>query len=278
MGITIVLIDDSRLFREGLRRIFEDSPFEVKFEASTLDVFESHVGSAETLMPAPELILIDTRQVGQALLEQLKNLRGLFPDSRLVILTGHMQLNRLAIVLAAGADGYLLKDLSGEALLQSLRLVLLGEKVFPTDLAQILVNDRIVADGNFTSDDHATEDLDLSQRERQLLQCLANGFPNKVIANTLEITESTVKGHLKTLLRKINVQNRTQAAVWALNHGVGIDVSNLQCHGDGISNEASHPDDDGYVEAETNESRRSTPDDREGSFARVAAGGGVQRT
>lgn len=225
MGISIILIDESRLFREGLRRIFEGSPFRIDYEAASFEEVERRTAELESVTPA--LLVVDSRHCGQTLLEQLNWLRQLLPQPRLVMLTDQMKLNRLAIALSAGADGYLLKDLSGDALLQSLQLVLLGEKVFPTDLATLLVNNRIVSASDLAPRGRGAADLALSPREEQILHCLANGYPNKVIANALDITESTVKGHLKALLKKINVQNRTQAAVWALNHGVGEDIGKL---------------------------------------------------
>jgi two-component system nitrate/nitrite response regulator NarL len=102
--------------------------------------------------------------------------------------------------------------MSGDALQQSLRLVLLGEKVFPTDLAHLLTNGRM---GHFNG---------LSDREMQILACLLNGAKNKQIAYELKISDGTVKVRLKAILKKIHVRNRTQAAIWALNHGLARDL------------------------------------------------------
>ncbi len=93
----------------------------------------------------------------------------------------------------------------------------MGEKVFPTHLAQLLVSSR----GDELGQDVPPRRKGLSQREVQILRCLLNGNSNKMIANHLNITEATVKVHLKSLLRKINASNRTQAAIWALNNGIG---------------------------------------------------------
>lgn len=104
----------------------EDWPFQIGFEASSLDDFERDNMASEAPRPSPDLVLIDTPQDGRALREELVRVREQFPDSRLIVLTDHMKLDRLAVALAAGVDGYLLKDVSGAALLQSLRLVLQG--------------------------------------------------------------------------------------------------------------------------------------------------------
>ena len=142
----------------------------------------------------------------------------MLPKSRLVILAGELETKRLKTALEAGIDGYLMSDLSPDALIQSLRLVMLGEKVFPTHLAALLISgqtDNIVA--------MPGTPRGLSEREMQILRHLLKGDSNKMIANRLGITEATVKVHLKTVLRKIGAANRTQAAIWALNHGFDRD-------------------------------------------------------
>lgn len=249
MIAAIALIDESRLFREGLRRICEDWPFQIGYEASSLDDLDCNSMPGGTSGPPPELVLIDMPQEGQALREELARVRAQFPDARLIMLTDHMKLDRLANAMAAGVDGYLLKDVSGAALLQSLRLVMQGEKVFPTVLADLLVIGRIAVGADFASAGPAIEDLTLSNREREILQCLANGYSNKKIADVLELPESRVKGHLKALLRRIGAQNRTQAAIWALNHGVGADVADLKGQPGPAPNE-NHSRDDGQQDGD----------------------------
>ena len=140
----------------------------------------------------------------------------ILPDAKVVVLTEMLCSQTLAACLGAGAHGYLIKDISVEALLQSLRLVELGEKVFPTHLAALLVNGMMAS----TAPARQVSSHGLSEREGQVLQCLVQGGTNKMIANRLGITEATIKVHMKSLLRKINASNRTQAAIWALNHGL----------------------------------------------------------
>ena len=97
---------------------------------------------------------------------------------------------------------------------------MLGEKVFPTHLAALLVNG--MAD---TPPARVTTSHGLSEREGQVLQCLVHGDSNKMIGNRLNITEATIKVHMKSLLRKINATNRTQAAIWAMKNGLGPNVA-----------------------------------------------------
>ena len=206
------LIDSNKLFREGLKRLLDDSPFQIVAEAGNL---REAVSTVEGGM-RPQLILLDLVSGGDEEAEGMRRLRANLPDARMVILTSDLCTRRLANALEAGADGYLMKDLSSDALAQSLRLVMMGEKVFPTHLAALLISGRV--NGNGT--DMPVSRKGLSQREVQILRCLLNGDSNKMIANHLNITEATVKVHLKSLLRKINASNRTQAAIWAMNNGM----------------------------------------------------------
>ncbi|AWJ89745.1 response regulator transcription factor [Azospirillum sp. YIM DDC1] len=211
------LIDSNKLFREGLKRLLDDSPFQIAAEAGNL---REALNSVENGL-RPQLILLDLVNGGEEEADGMRRLRAQLPDARMVILTSDLCTRRLANALEAGADGYLMKDLSSDALAQSLRLVMMGEKVFPTHLAALLISGRV--NGNGT--DMPVSRKGLSQREVQILRCLLNGDSNKMIANHLNITEATVKVHLKSLLRKINASNRTQAAIWALNNGIGGELA-----------------------------------------------------
>ncbi|CAO3446536.1 response regulator transcription factor [Azospirillum sp.] len=212
-AINVFLIDANKLFREGMKRLFEGTPFNVVGEAGSLREGLTALGTGTT----PDLILIDLPSGADEEVEAMRTLREGHPSIRIVILTNDLETRRLSAALGAGAGGYLLKDIACEALMQSLKLVMMGEKVFPTHLAELLVSGRTEDMGA----ELPTRRKGLSQREVQILRCLLNGNSNKMIANHLNITEATVKVHLKSLLRKINASNRTQAAIWALNNGIG---------------------------------------------------------
>ncbi len=211
-----MLVDANKLFREGLRRLLDGSPFSIVSEAGNLREAAAIVEQSDT---PPFLVLVDLATGNEEEAEALRRLRRLLTDAKIVVLTSELCTRRLANALEAGADGYLMKDLSSEALTQSLRLAMMGEKVFPTHLAALLINGRV----NAPTIEMPVSRKGLSQREVQILRCLLNGDSNKMIANQLSITEATVKVHLKSLLRKINASNRTQAAIWALNNGIGGD-------------------------------------------------------
>lgn len=208
---TVILIDANKLFREGLSRLLLDVPFKVAAEYAGVD--EAMAASSVEA----DLVLVDPGEDAGAM-TRVGQLRQQRPEAPLVILTGGLDARRLTQALEAGVSGYLMKDMSADALAQSLRLVMMGEKVFPTHLADLLVTGQV-------QPQPATEITalrkGLSQRETQILRCLIDGDSNKIIAGSLGITEATVKVHLKSLLRKINAVNRTQAAIWAMNNGIG---------------------------------------------------------
>ncbi|WP_207459873.1 response regulator transcription factor [Azospirillum sp. SYSU D00513] len=212
-SVSVALIDANKLFREGLKALFTDRDFQISKEATSLNEALPLVSGGD----APQLLLIDPAGMGEVT-QVVSALKAACPDARLVLLTGQMDANVMATAIQAGADGFLMKDISIEALAQSLRLVMMGEKVFPTHLAALLISGKVT--GHAVSDNPGSR-KGLSQREVQILRRLLAGDSNKMIANSLGITEATVKVHLKSLLRKINASNRTQAAIWALNNGFG---------------------------------------------------------
>jgi two-component system, NarL family, nitrate/nitrite response regulator NarL len=209
---SVFLIDASGLFREGLRRILSCASFVTIHEACSV---QDALPLIRSLQPA--LVLVNFPDTGEAQREGIGQIRAAAPPTRIVVLTETVRVNRLCEALSAGADGYLLKNMSAEALHQSLQLVLLGEKVFPTDLADLLTNDRVAARNGTAQANHANG---LSDREMQILGYLTNGAQNKQIARELQICEGTVKVHLKAILKKIGVHNRTQAALWAMSQGM----------------------------------------------------------
>jgi two-component system nitrate/nitrite response regulator NarL len=211
-----VLIEANRLFREGLKHLLAGTRFEVGSEYNTIDL----ALSAEVTDAAPELVISGQPVKDEA---DLRAIREAFPSARVVVLADDLTVDVLRAAMGGGADGFLIKNVSPEALIQSLQLIMLGEKVFPTNLASMLL------DMNAISPQQSIRGL--SPREQEILQALVTGASNKMIAIKLGITEATVKVHLKTLLRKIDVNNRTQAAIWAMNNGFTADGSPVPTRG-----------------------------------------------
>jgi two-component system nitrate/nitrite response regulator NarL len=163
------------------------------------------------------LFLIDMPQDVRDIRTDLETLRKTAPASFIVLLAESIEADQLVLSFAAGVNGYLLQEISSEALLESLNLVVLGEKVFPSRLALLMCGESWTSRNRRL---HVPKDVLLSDREIEIVQKLTAGLSNKIIANELSITEATVKVHLKAILKKVGVQNRTQAAIWAVNHGL----------------------------------------------------------
>ena len=204
-----VIIGGDLLFREGLKRLFAETPIQVVGEAESL-----RTATALALDVPPEVaILLDIpagREDGS-----LADLRGRWPEIRAVVLARRSDPALLTAAIDAGVDGCLLTDMSPAALVQSLNLVRLGENVFPTRLAADLIRPRHAMEGA------PGRPVNLTGRETDILCGLLNGQSNKMIANRLGTTDATVKAQLRHLLRKIGAENRTQAALWARENGIG---------------------------------------------------------
>ncbi len=203
----ILVVDDHPLMRRGIIQLLAFDPeltilADVSDGQSALEVVERH---------EPDLILLDLNMRPLSGLDTLKLLRERGCTSRIVILTVSNDSSDVVELLRAGADGYLLKDLEPEQLLDAVKDAVNGDKVIDPKL-QHLVKQAMIEDGS--RQDSAQS---LTSREAQVLDLIAEGKPNKVIANQLSISESTVKVHVKNLLRKLNLRSRTEAAVWKLN-------------------------------------------------------------
>ena len=210
--VPVLHIDRNQLFREGLRRILNNSRYRIAGEATS-----AAEGARLVAVLSPSLIIIDTNGCEGAFTDLMTGVLAVSPKPGVVILTDKLEIAPLVGALEAGVDGYLLKDMSSDSLRQSLELVLTGEKVFPTALTGLLVDDQFALSLNAKTGDRAGA---LSNRETEILTCLVNGHSNKTIANQLHIMEGTVKVHLKGILKKIRVRNRTQAAIWAIHNGI----------------------------------------------------------
>jgi two-component system nitrate/nitrite response regulator NarL len=209
--INVVLVGRNSLFRQGLRRLLDQSQFSVADEARDLPALKALFEEDF----APDLVVAELNGCHEVDLDSLREIRAAYPEIRIVVLANELCLSDMARLLKAGADGYLVNELSAEAFSLSLLLVMKGEKALPSTLASMLANDCNGADGAMVR-----AQKDLTERERQILKCLLNAYSNKHIARALNISEGTVKVHLKSLMKKIAAGNRTQAALWARNNGL----------------------------------------------------------
>lgn len=214
-GVPIVLIEKCRLVREGLEKILSGTMFRVAAAASMPGDLKTTVAAGQRGI----LIVLGVSDEDGSPAEEIEALRSRFPDARIVILADHYELEPLAEALRLSVNGYLSKSISSQALIKALELVALGEGIFPSSVLAQLGNSReappLLLEAPEERPFRQSASI-LSERETQILRGLVEGQSNKTIARALDIMEATVKVHVKAILRKIGVQNRTQAAIWAL--------------------------------------------------------------
>jgi len=219
--IRILVVDDHTLFRRGLTALLaRESAFEVVGDAA--DAGEAQRRAQEL---QPDLILLDNHLPGVRGVDALPALREAAPQARVLMLTVSEDEQDLGTALKAGAAGYLLKTVEGEALSAAIHRVMDGENVVAPEMTSKLVsafqNRRTAAAPTPAAPSPAQTLLDqLSPRERDILRGIARGASNKEIGQDLGIAETTVKIHVQHVLRKLDVSTRVQAAVLAANAGV----------------------------------------------------------
>ncbi|MPY75053.1 MAG: DNA-binding response regulator [Alphaproteobacteria bacterium] len=208
----LYIVGGTGLFRRGLCSFLEDTPFRL---AAEFDNAQACVGALSKAPEAEIIVYVSNGdpEASSAAVDALMSCA----DARVLVLSGELSVDELGACLRVGAGGYLLSNISKEVLTHSLRLILLGETVFPSQLATAWATGQLRQTGNGGDTSRALEVL--TNRETEILGCLTEGSPNKMIARQLGITEATVKIHVKSLIRKIGVQNRTQAALWAIQVG-----------------------------------------------------------
>jgi two-component system, NarL family, nitrate/nitrite response regulator NarL len=211
----ITLFAKIEVVREGLRRILEEDGFAVVGSVSNLSELERFRDHDDER----HIILCDISTCAEAI-SVARGLRTRFESSRIVFMAEEVGIESVSAAFGEGIDGYVIRSISCDPLKNVLRLVAAGEKAFPSQLVSAL-NANV---WKLPPDKWDMEDLNLSDREMQILCCLVSGDANKVIARQLLITEATVKAHVKTVLRKLRVTNRTQAAIWAFTRGLGQDT------------------------------------------------------
>ncbi|MCD0501536.1 response regulator [Bordetella petrii] len=220
MAIRILLIDDHSLFRSGIKLLLQRQPdFEIVAEAS--DGLEGIKRAKEF---QPDVVLLDLNMPGLSGLETLQLLVQDVPGCAVVILTVSEEADELSQALRDGARGYLVKNIDAEALKAAIRRAATGEPVIADNMTAKLV-DRFREQATHLGANGAGggERTRLTAREREIVQCLAHGASNKVIARQLDIAESTVKIHVQNILKKLNLTSRVQVAVYAVEHGLVTD-------------------------------------------------------
>ena len=208
--VTVMITDDHALVREGLRRLLEiDGDIQVIAEAS------DGVECLEKLKTAkPDVLLLDINMPNKNGLEVLQEIHNNEWEIKVLILTVHNEVEYLVKAVDIGMDGYLLKDSDFAELKRAITAVMEGENYIQPSLIPIL-NFRLMA-----RDVDKDKINSLTKRELEVLEQVANGMFNKEIATVLDISERTVKNHISNIFKKIEVSDRTQAAVFAIRNDI----------------------------------------------------------
>jgi DNA-binding NarL/FixJ family response regulator len=203
--IRVVLAEDHAVVRAGLERLLattEDIEVVAGAEdgAQAVELADEH---------RPDVVLMDISMPNLNGIEATKKIVEANEDVQVVVLTSFGDREQIVAALDAGAVGYLLKDADPEEVIRGVRAAARRESPFASKVARTLLDARATR-----------PELQLSQRELEVLRCVAKGLPNKLIARNLGISEKTVKAHLTRIFQQLGVTDRTQAAIWAREHGI----------------------------------------------------------
>ncbi len=210
--IEVMLVDDHKMVREGMRQLLEfDNTIKVIAEAS---------GGAECLeilqKKIPDVLLLDINMPEMNGIEVVKKIRKNSMPVKILVLTVHKEIEYLLHLMDLGIEGYILKDSDSAELMKAIEMVVNGEKYIQAELVPAL-NSKLV------KRDTDRDKLDmLTDREIEVLKLVAEGKFNKEIAAQLHISERTVKNHISNIFKKIDVSDRTQAAVFAIKNNMII--------------------------------------------------------
>lgn len=222
MKTSIVIIDDHQLFREGVKRILDfEASFDVVAEGDdgteAMDLVENY---------HPDVVIMDINMPHLNGIEATQMLVNRYPDTKVIILSIHDDENYVQHALKTGAQGYLLKEMDADALIEAVHVVAEGGSYLHPKVTHNLVKEyrRLAAEENAGGDFAQAPEIRrplhlLTRRECEVLQLLADGQSNRTIGETLYISEKTVKNHVSNILQKMNVNDRTQAVVLAIKNG-----------------------------------------------------------
>jgi NarL family two-component system response regulator LiaR len=236
--IRVLIVDDHAVVRQGLRTFLE-----LQDEAQQGGV--PHGGILPGAVPAlpikvvgeaangveavdlagrlqPDVVLLDLVMPEMDGIEATPGILEGSPHSRVIILTSFGDEDKVFPAIRAGAQGYLLKDIAPDDLVQAVRAIYLGQVQLHPDIARVLMS--AVATQEEPPDSHAPTPLgELTEREMEVLRLIAEGLNNREIADRLVISDKTVKTHVSNILSKLHLEDRTQAAIYALRHGLAPD-------------------------------------------------------
>jgi DNA-binding NarL/FixJ family response regulator len=224
--IRVLIVDDHAMVRQGLRTFLELQ----NTSALSIEVTGEAANGVEAVRLArlmrPDIVLLDLVMPEMDGIQATSNILECSPRSRVIILTSFGEEEKVLPAIRAGAQGYLLKDIPPNELVQAVREVYLGRVQLHPDVAKKLMS-VVAAKEEEPVSTHATirSEDGLTEREQEVLHLIADGRNNREIAEKLFISEKTVKTHVSNILGKLHLDDRTQAAIYALRHGLTADKS-----------------------------------------------------
>jgi len=208
-AIKVLLVDDHQVVRRGLRTFLEvQDDIQVVGEAA-----DGAEGVARAQELKPDIVLMDIKMPGMDGIDALRKLRELANPARVLIVTSFTEQRTVIPALRAGAAGYVYKDVDPDALAGAIRSVHAGHILLQPEVADALLSQEEANSGQGRGGS-------LTEREREVLGLIADGRSNREIARALVLSEKTVKTHVSNILMKLDLADRTQAALWAVRHGV----------------------------------------------------------
>lgn len=203
--ISLMLVDDHDMFRQGLRSLIDENRFEVIAEASN---GRDALNLAHQMHP--DVLLLDVQMPGMNGVQVARQIRRESPETKVIFLSMSDDHQDVVAAIDAGGMGYIPKTASAESLNRALSLVADGESVFPSELLRGGLSAVPLKNANLPP---------FTPRETEILRHLALGYSNKEIGRMLDVAEGTVKVHIKAILKKLNMRNRTQVAIYAHENG-----------------------------------------------------------
>ncbi len=207
--IRVLIVDDHAMVRQGIATFIEtQDDIQLIGEAAN-----GHEAIARVVERVPDVVLMDLQMPEMDGIAATREIKARYPDVKILALTSFVNDTQITPALQAGASGYLLKDISAEALMKAIRAAHRGETPLAPAIAKKLVEGVV-------PNDESRALAQLTEREREVLALLGRGMTNKEIATQLSISEKTAKFHVSSILGKLNLNDRTQAALFAVKHQV----------------------------------------------------------
>lgn len=213
--IKVLLVDDHQLFRVGIANLLKKNE-DIEVVGQAANGLEAVQIASEVI---PDVILMDLQMPEYDGIEATKAITKMLPETKVLMLTVCDGDDELFQAIKNGAQGYLLKNSSGEALLQGIRQIVIGEApLSPTIATKMLKEFK----KHYEVENEVTHEKlkDVTEREKEILTLISNGFSNRQIAEQLNIAENTVKNHIRNVMQKLHIQNRVQLATLAIDMGL----------------------------------------------------------